>query len=126
MYTVSLPTRRNPRTKLTFHHATIRPEVIALYPHPAEPVDVIRSQIRQAIADVWGTDFTSEAATGHQPHLSIAYANKKSGVVTSRRTRIRTHVHPARLFLVSVSCIALQRVNHAYRWDTHATVHLAG
>ncbi|MGH3795171.1 MAG: 2'-5' RNA ligase family protein [Pseudonocardiaceae bacterium] len=115
-----------PAPTLTFHHATIRPEAIALHPHPAQPVHTIRSHIRNAIADVWGTDHIPEPATGYQPHLSIAYANKNAEPLPAADAIAALSTDPAQLILTSASCIALTRINHTYHWDTHATAHLAG
>lgn len=115
-----------PAPTLTFHHVTLRPEAIALYPHPAEPVHRIRSEIREAIADVWGTSRVPESATGYEPHLSIAYVNKNTDPSRAIEAISALTANLTRLVLTSASCIALQGVNHAYHWDTHATAHLAG
>jgi hypothetical protein len=114
-----------PAPRLTFHHATIRPEAIALYPHPPEPVHTIRAGIRQAIVDVWGTNRIPETATGYEPHLSIAYVSNNTDSSPAAEAISAINIDPTQLVLTSASCIALQRVNHAYRWDTHTTAHLA-
>jgi 2'-5' RNA ligase len=115
-----------PAPTLTFHHVTIRPEAITLYPNPTEPVRTIRSEIREAIAGVWGTNQVPEIADNYQPHLSIAYVNSHAESSRVAEVMSAKSPDPARLVLTSASCIAIQRVNHSYHWDTHATAHLAG
>jgi 2'-5' RNA ligase len=115
-----------PALALSFHHATIRPEAIALYPHPAEPVHTIRTAIRHAIADIWGTNHIPEPVTGYQPHLSIAYANTYTDAAAAAETITALTTDPVQLILTSAFCIALQRTNHTYHWNTHTTVLLAG
>lgn len=115
-----------PAPTLTFHHVTIRPEAIALYPNPTEPIHTIRFQIREAIAEVWGTDHVPETVTDYQPHLSTAYVNSQAEPSRIAEAISAKNVDPARLALTSTSFIAIQRVNHSYHWGTHATAHLAG
>jgi 2'-5' RNA ligase len=110
---------------VTFRHVTIRPEAVTLYPHPAESVRAIRAEIREAIADVWGTSHVPETADKYQPHLSIAYVNSEAESSHVAETLSVKNYDPVRLVLKFASCIAIQRANHLYHWDTHATVHLA-
>src|SRR5262249_29458926 len=114
-----------PAPTVTFRHATIRSEAIALYPHPAGPLHTIRARIRDAIADVWGADRVPESGAGYQPHLSMTYVNKDAGPSSATDAITMLNLSPARLTLGSASCIALQRVNHAYHWHTYAAAHLA-
>jgi 2'-5' RNA ligase len=115
-----------PAVTLTFHHVAIRPEAIALYPNPIGPVRTIRSEIREAIAGVWGANRVPESADNYQPHLSIAYVSSHAESSRVAEVISAENPDPARLVITSASCIAIQRVNHSYHWDTHATAHLAG
>jgi 2'-5' RNA ligase len=115
-----------PPPTLTFHHITIRPEAITLYPNPTEPVRTIRAEIRQAIADVWGINHVPDAADTYQPHLSIAYVNSHAEAPCIVEVLSAKNPDPARVVVTFASCIAQQRVNHSYQWDTHAAAHFAG
>lgn len=110
---------------LTFHLVTIRPEAITLYPHPTEPVRAIRSEIRKAIADIWGANHVPENTDNYQPHLSIAYVNSHAESSRVADLLSAKNFDPVRLTLTYAYCIAIQRINHAYHWDTQAAVNLA-
>lgn len=110
---------------LTFHHITIRPEAITLYPNPTQPVRTIRAEIRQAIADVWGISHVPDAADTYQPHLSIAYVNSHAQPPRIVEVLSAKNPDPARVVVTFASCIAQQRVNHSYQWDTRAAAHFA-
>ena len=115
-----------PAPNLTFHHITIRPEAITLYPNPTEPVRTIRAEIREAVADVWGTNHVPDAADNYQPHLSIAYVNSHAEAPRIVDVLSAKNADPARVVVTFASCIAQQRINHSYQWDTRAAAHFAG
>jgi hypothetical protein len=115
---------RIPAPTLTFRPATIRPEAIALYPDPTGPLHAIRSEIREAIAEVWTTDRVPEEATGYQAHLSIAYINKDAEPFPTIEAVSRLNPSSVSMTVKSASCITIQRVNHGYNWHNKATVHL--
>jgi 2'-5' RNA ligase len=115
-----------PPPTLTFHHITIRPEAISLYPNPVEPVRTIRAEIREAIADVWGTNHVPDPADTYQPHLSIAYVNRHAEAPRIVDVLSAQNPGPARVVVTFASCIAQQRVNHSYEWDARAAAHFAG
>lgn len=114
-----------PSPVLTFQHASIRSEAIALYPYNLESIQAIRTHIRQAIADAWGADKVPEPSAGYEPHLSVAYVNNDAEPSIALNALSAFRTESVQLTPAAVSCIALQRVNHAYHWTTHGTVPLA-
>lgn len=60
---------------LAFGRTVVFPESVVLAPEPAQPVHEIRSAVRAAIAEVWGTAGVPEREEGFRAHVSVAYSN---------------------------------------------------
>ena len=78
------------------------------------------------IADVRGTNHVPDAADTYQPHLSIAYVNSHAEAPHIVDVLSAKNPDPARVVVTFASCLAQQRVNHSYQWDTRAAAHFTG
>jgi len=109
--------------ELTFGAPKVDPEAIMFALHPAEPAQALRSQVRAAIADVWGADKVPEADEWN-PHVSIAYSNATGPAVPYAEALSQVEADPAKLVVSNVELIVLNRDNRMYEWDTFASVGL--
>jgi 2'-5' RNA ligase len=101
-------------------------EGIGLLVNPWAPVERVRLTVREAIADVWGTDRVPEPIDGFRPHVTVAYsaADGPADELRKRLAQLRT-VPPVAVVVDEAQLIRLNRDEHIYRWDTVASVPFA-
>jgi 2'-5' RNA ligase len=109
---------------LRFHRPVIRPEAIALPPAPVEPVQQLRTVVREAIADVVGPDAVPDTADGFQPHISLAYVSTEQPADNTRHAIERIDAEPVDLVVTAVSLIEMHRDRRMYEWQTVEAVPL--
>jgi hypothetical protein len=115
-----------PPVDIVFHKPVIRPEALALPPHPAGAVLAVRMVIRDAIASVWGSDSVPEAADRFDPHVSFAYVNADGPAQPALAALSTVSPPPAEVAVKAASLIVLERDDHLYRWDTFSRAPLVG
>ncbi|MBI1757829.1 MAG: 2'-5' RNA ligase family protein [Actinobacteria bacterium] len=103
------------------------PEGIPLAVRPWHPVQHLRTTLREAIADVWGTGHVPEAADGFRPHVTLAYSSGGTPAtdVRERLAALRKSITPIEVIVRAASLIRLNRDEKHYRWTTEATIPLA-
>jgi 2'-5' RNA ligase len=107
---------------VTFHRPVVRAEAIAMPPNPSSAVDAIRRAVRAGMAEIIGTNALPERADGFQPHVSLAYVNRRqsaSAVVEA----IENADEPAEAAspITHASLIEMHRDNRMYEWRTIAS-----
>ncbi|WP_229326477.1 2'-5' RNA ligase family protein [Streptomyces sp. UNOC14_S4] len=108
--------------ELTLDRPEITPEAIRWEAYPARPPATVRREIREAIAEVWGT--APEAAEGFAPHVSIAYSAADGPAQPVAQALRRVEPEPATVTLGSVELIVLGRDRRMYEWEEYARVPL--
>jgi 2'-5' RNA ligase len=98
-------------------------EGIGLLIQPWQPVTRLRATLRDAIGAVWPE--VPEAPNGFRPHVTIAYSNADTPAepVREQLEPLRTQP-PATVEITTAQLIRLNRDEHEYRWDVHASVDL--
>jgi 2'-5' RNA ligase len=109
---------------ITLGPARVDPEALMLPVHPAEPVTRLRTEIRAAIADVWGPDKVPEHADSFRPHVSLAYSNAAGPAEPIIQRLAARSVTPAEITVHRAALIDLNRDHHAYEWTDIATADL--
>lgn len=102
----------------------IDPESIQIAVQPAESVRTLRTAIRAAIGDVWGTDRVPEPAEPFNPHMSLGYINADGPA--QPLDDIITHTPHVKAKAVADTCqlIVLNRDKGMYVWEPYATVQI--
>jgi 2'-5' RNA ligase len=107
-----------------FQHPVIRPEAIALPPHPVSPIQEIRRAVRAAIGDTFGAGAVPERATGYQPHISLAYISVDQPARAVLDALNRVQAEPVDVTIGAVSLIKMHRDSRMYEWRTVETIPL--
>lgn len=110
--------------KLTIAAPHVDPESIQIAVDPVEPVRQIRTAIRAAIADVWGSDRVPEPAEPYNPHLSLAYTNTEGPATPLIEALTSAPTLTANAEIDSCQLIILNRDEGMYVWEPYATVKL--
>lgn len=110
--------------KLTIGAPHVDPESIQIAVDPVEPVRQIRTAIRAAIADVWGSDRVPEPAEPYNPHLSLAYTNTEGPATPLIEALTSAPNLTANAEIDSCQLIILNRDEGMYVWEPYATVKL--
>lgn len=110
--------------KLTIGAPHVDPESIQIAVDPVEPVRQIRTAIRAAIADVWGSDRVPEPAEPYNPHLSLAYTNTEGPAAPLVEALTSAPNLTANAEIDSCQLIILNRDEGMYVWEPYATVKL--
>lgn len=85
----------------------------------------LRSALREAIAQVWGSAAVPDNAEGFRPHVSLAYSNA-AGPSDTLAARLAAHPpSSAEITVDHVSLIDLNRDQRAYEWTNVAPANLA-
>jgi 2'-5' RNA ligase len=90
---------------------------------PEGPVDRVRREIRAAIGEVWPV--VPEGADRFTPHVTIAYANRAGPAAAILDAISSVPSEPATAAITAVDLIVLNRDQHTYQWQPHATAQLA-
>jgi 2'-5' RNA ligase len=115
--------------RLTSFKATVGPpsvdsEAVKMDARPVKRLVDLRSNIRDAIADIWGRDRVPEPAEGWRPHVSLSYSNA-AGPAQPIADALAAHPPQSTEFTISaVSLIKLNRDRRMYEWDDVAAVRL--
>ncbi|PWU58045.1 hypothetical protein DLJ47_00580 [Micromonospora sp. S4605] len=110
--------------KLTIGAPHVDPESVQIAVDPVEPVRQLRTAIRAAIADVWGTDRVPEPAEPYNPHLSLAYTNMEGPAAPLVEALTSAPNLTANAEIDSCQLIILNRDEGMYVWEPYATVKL--
>lgn len=110
--------------KLTIGAPHVDPESIQIAVDPVEPVRQLRTAIRAAIADVWGSDRVPEPAEPYNPHLSLAYTNTEGPATPLIEALTSAPTLTANAEIDSCQLIILNRDEGMYVWEPYATVKL--
>ncbi|TDC37657.1 2'-5' RNA ligase family protein [Micromonospora sp. 15K316] len=110
--------------KLTIGAPHVDPESIQIAVDPVEPVRQLRTAIRAAIADVWGSDRVPEPAEPYNPHLSLAYTNTEGPAAPLVEALASAPDLNASAEINSCQLIILNRDSGMYVWEPYATVKL--
>lgn len=110
--------------KLTIGAPHVDPESIQIAVDPVEPVRQLRTAIRAAIADVWGSDRVPEPAEPYHPHLSLAYTNTEGPAAPLVEALTSAPNLTANAEIDSCQLIILNRDEGMYVWEPYATVKL--
>lgn len=110
--------------KLTIGAPHVDPESIQIAVDPVEPVRQLRTAIRAAIADVWGSDRVPEPAEPYNPHLSLAYTNTEGPATPLIEALTSAPNLTANAEIDSCQLIILNRDEGMYVWEPYATVKL--
>lgn len=102
--------------------AIVDPEVVRLRVQPAAALVLIRTAIREVIAEVTGSVGESQA---WNPHISVAYSSAE-GPLAPAAAVLADELPPVQVTIERVQLIVLGRDEHCYTWDTKATVVLGG
>lgn len=108
---------------ITLGPAVVDPEVVRLRVTPADPVALLRQELRAAIADVWGADNIPETQTGFAPHVSLAYSNQ-DGDMQPILDAASVTPKPATFTVRHADLILLGRDHKLYEWTTKAEIAL--
>jgi 2'-5' RNA ligase len=100
------------------------PEGFPLIVRPIEPLNQLRTTVREAIADVWSVDRVPEAAEGWWPHVSLAYSNAAGSSEPVTEALASQPMPTVDIEIAAVSLIDLNRDNKMYEWTDVATVRL--
>jgi 2'-5' RNA ligase len=102
----------------------VDPEALALPARPTEPLIRLRATVRQAIADVRGSDRVPEPADGWIPHVSLAYANTAGPAELIFQTLAALPKQTINFEVAAVTLIDINRDHKMYEWTDVATVSL--
>ncbi|MGW0504039.1 2'-5' RNA ligase family protein [Micromonospora sp. NPDC003241] len=102
----------------------VDPESIQIAIEPANPVRQLRSAIRRAIADVWGSERVPEAEGPFNPHMSLAYTNSEASGEPLAAAIQQVSADPVIAHVRGCQLIVLHRDNRMYEWDDYAAVEL--
>lgn len=113
-----------PALHLVLGAPQVDPESIQIAVAPSEPVRRLRSAIRTAIGQVWGSGNIPEPETPFAPHLSLAYTNAPApgqplAQVLGQVEHVDVHAR-----ITECQLIVLHRDNRMYEWETYAHVNL--
>lgn len=99
-------------------------ETVQMPAQPPDPVVSLRLTLRQAIADVWGSENIPEEMIGFHPHVTLAYSNGTSSMseIESSLDAVGSLVGKAQISAVSL--IDLNRDRKRYEWTEVAAVRL--
>lgn len=115
-----------PGFDLTVGPADADSQGVPLAIRPIEAMTRVRTELRAAIADVWGADRVPEAADGFHPHVTLFYCNQAASPSTLRATLgALRDTPPVTSPVREISLIRLNRDHKVYAWQTVATAPLA-
>ncbi|CAM4074213.1 2'-5' RNA ligase family protein [Kibdelosporangium persicum] len=109
---------------VTVGPARIEPETVKMLAQPAEPIIEVRQALRDAIADIWGTENVPETMDGFRPHISLAYSNTAGPAEPIARALAASEPATEDILISTVSLINLNRDYKSYQWRTIAAVNL--
>jgi len=108
-----------------FQRPVIRPEAIALVPMPFEPIQQLRTIVREAIGAVMSSHAIPDRADGFQPHISLAYVSSEQPASEVLRAIERVEAKAAKVAIPAVSLIEMHRDRRMYEWRTLDVVRIA-
>jgi len=110
--------------ELSLDRPYVDPESIQVAVQPSGQVRQLRTELRRAIADVWGEARVPEAAEPYSPHMSLAYINSAgpSTPLVKAIDAVDNVTGAARI--ESCQLIVLNRDAGMYVWEPYATVSL--
>lgn len=115
-----------PTPVVTFHRPVVIAEAIVLPPLPAEPVHAIRDAIRDGIADAWGPSRVPDPADGFRAHISLAYSSTETSTEPLLTALQIVAPDAVTVAIPEAALIVLDRDEHLYRWEEHATAGFHG
>lgn len=104
----------------------VDPESIQIAVDPAEPVRILRREIRAAIGDAWGAERVPEPAEPFTPHMSLAYINSAGPAMPLINAIEAAPKLSAVARISACQLIVLNRDNGMYVWEPYATIGLDG
>lgn len=119
-----------PTFKLTFHHAVIRDEAIALPPTPVDPLHELLTRLRRGISSATSAPVHTgpEQAHGFHPHVTIAYSHTNAAARPYAKLLSNVKESFATVPVSKVALIKQERLlepDWLYRWTTHSLTPLS-
>ena len=105
----------------SFQRAAIFKEAIVLPPNNPEAFAQLRNDIRDGIAEAWGS--APEKAAGFRAHTSVAYSNSDADGIGIRRI-LDEEPDEIRTKVASVALIRMHRDRGMYQWESVSYVPL--
>jgi 2'-5' RNA ligase len=102
---------------LSFHHAVVLPESLALPAEPQAQVTELRSTLRGVTTSVLGAEIPAEPDETDQ-HVSLAHPNADGPAVFAAATLSGTVVDPTTAQVAAVSLVKLIRDHASSEWET--------
>ncbi|MBY8856574.1 2'-5' RNA ligase family protein [Nocardia sp. CA2R105] len=86
----------------------------------------VRTDLQQAIGDVWGAQCVPERDARFGPHLSLAYSTGEGSISELQQLIDEAHLEQLKVteLISAVSLIELNRDHHRYEWVEVASVQL--
>lgn len=112
-----------PAFDLTLRTMEVTPQAVMVFAEPAEPVQAVRTALREAIAEVWSE--VPENAERFAPHVTIAYSRATGPAEPVHQAVRALKTTPATARLTRAQLLILHRDNRMYEWEPHTDAPLA-
>ncbi|PRW64703.1 2'-5' RNA ligase family protein [Actinopolyspora mortivallis] len=110
---------------LSFHGGVVLSESLALPAEPQATLTDLRGRLREATAEVLGTQPPEEPEEIDR-HVSLAYATADGPAVFAKATLEATQVEPVTLTVPGIALVRLYRDHSGTEWSVLGEVELAG